>query len=222
MNEAHVLSGLTILDPLETYLIKFLVRKAPTQPLRTLRPVTGPSVWHASDYSSSPSSYTYRFTADDVGELDRAVRASIQDRVALQDLSAASFNPHMPKLAQRLEGMRAEVLRGRGFQLLKGLPVTEYLQAIERNPTNKEMYDDCMDRVMRMYLGLGLSWGQPRSQNKQGDPCMHAYISLVRCICALPLSIGSLKATFLCVEFSLRNRPPDRSRAGFGPRPQLA
>lgn len=60
----------------------------------------------------------------------------------------------LPRMAGFLESARREVTTGRGFVLLRGLPVHKYDDAMVRN----------------IFWGMGLHWGTPVTQNVAGDP----------------------------------------------------
>ena len=70
-------------------------------------------------------------------------------------LDAASFV--LPLLAPRLARIRAEVLRGRGFVLLRGLPVRRWPERLSE----------------LAFIGLGAHLGAALSQNAQGDLLGH-------------------------------------------------
>ena len=75
--------------------------------------------------------------------------------VALIDVDAASFP--LPSLGPRLRTFRDEVLKGRGFQVLRGLPVAALT----------------MEQTARIYLGIGAYIGRPVSQNAMGHVLGH-------------------------------------------------
>lgn len=112
--------------------------------------IAGPSVWRGEDLQNDDS-WVHHLSADDIAEID----------AALESLQAAGRSfPHfqrddfpLPGLAPRLAEMAEELENGRGFLLLRGLPVARYSQ----------------DQINALYYGLGLNLGQPVGQNPQGD-----------------------------------------------------
>ncbi|MCY4665005.1 MAG: hypothetical protein OXC00_10095, partial [Acidimicrobiaceae bacterium] len=81
-------------------------------------PVTGPSVWRADELEHS-GEWIYRFTSADLDELERGVE-SVAGR-DVHRLSPDAFE--MPGLQARVSGFADELDNGRGFVVLRGLPV---------------------------------------------------------------------------------------------------
>lgn len=73
----------------------------------------------------------------------------------LQDITTDNFN--LPSLGPKLRQLQQEVVTGRGFALLRGLPVQQY--GLERSAT--------------AYWGMGATWGHAVPQNKQGHLLGH-------------------------------------------------
>ena len=65
-----------------------------------------------------------RLTEDEIGEVEWAVREFEASRVELGSIKAEDVS--LPSLGKRLQGMLDEVLKGRGFVLIKGLPVERW------------------------------------------------------------------------------------------------
>jgi hypothetical protein len=63
----------------------------------------------------------------------------------------------LPRLAQRLSRVLAELLDGRGFVLMRGLPVERYSR----------------EQTAIAYMGIGAYFGRPRSQNAKGHLLGH-------------------------------------------------
>ena len=70
-------------------------------------------------------------------------------------LDAAAFP--LPTVAPRLLAMRAELLQGRGFQLVKGLPLHQWSR----------------EKAAAAFLGIGAHIGAARSQNSAGHLLGH-------------------------------------------------
>ena len=120
----------------------------PSPPLR----ITGPSAWYGRDLKHSED-WLFRLSARDLDEVDAAVAASRSLRI--QDIGRAQFP--LPTLGARLEALLDELLEGRGFALIRGLPM--------------ERYD--IETAARAYWGLGMYLGHARSQNARGDLLGH-------------------------------------------------
>jgi hypothetical protein len=116
--------------------------------------VSGPGVWYGRELAKR-SDWMRPFSADELEEIDAAVREFSKHKLPLELLSPANFP--LPRLGPVLKAILAELLEGRGFILLRGLPVermTREAQAIA-------------------YLGLGAWLGGFRSQNAKGHLLGH-------------------------------------------------
>ena len=116
--------------------------------------VRGPGVWYGRDLARRDD-WIRPFSAAELAEIDAAVQAYRSSGKPLQALSAGDFP--LPRLGPVLREVLAELLEGRGFILLRGLPVgrmTREAQAIA-------------------YLGLGAWLGAFRSQNAKGHLLGH-------------------------------------------------
>ncbi len=92
----------------------------------------------------------------------------LQDRaVDLVDVDREDFP--LPHVGPALEGLRAEVLDGRGFVMIRGLPIGRYSSA----------------EAAAIFIGLGHWIGRPRSQNGKGHILGH--------VCDLGLDIDNPK-----------------------------
>jgi hypothetical protein len=115
-------------------------------------PVSGPGVWYGREQAKRDD-WIRSFSGGELAEIDAAVRAARD--VPMEQLSPANFP--LPRLGPVLRTVLAELLEGRGFIMLRGLPVermTREEQAIA-------------------YLGLGAWLGRFRSQNAQGHLLGH-------------------------------------------------
>src|SRR5271156_3504925 len=121
---------------------------APPRPL-----VEGPSGWIGAALARHPEEWIYTLSPVEIDEIEAAV-ANVRGR-DLADLSRADFA--FPKLGPVLEQLRGEVLNGRGFVLLRGLPVE-----------GRPIVDSAA-----AYWGVGTRFGNPRSQNAMGHLLGH-------------------------------------------------
>jgi hypothetical protein len=117
------------------------------------RLVDGPSAWVGAELARHPERWTYTLSAGEIAEIEAAV-AKVRGR-DLAGLTRADFS--LPTLAPVLDGLRDEVLNGRGFVLLRGLPV-------EGRP---------IAASAAAYWAIGLHFGNPRSQNAMGHLLGH-------------------------------------------------
>lgn len=121
-----------------------------TQPqiLRTI--VTDACAWKAKDVQND-ASWTYRFTANELAEIDMAFRKVQEKQLSWGEFDKDQFP--LPTLSAKLKDIDDQVRNGRGFVLLKGFPVDRYT----------------LDQIKTIYWGLGVHMGQVISHNVKGD-----------------------------------------------------
>ena len=117
-------------------------------------PLTGPDAWRGADLRASDD-WMERLDESDHAELEAACDAFMASGTPLAELTPALFP--LERLAGRLEGIRHELLEGRGFVLLRGLPVERYSR----------------EQAATIYFGLGSYLGTPVSQNAKGHLLGH-------------------------------------------------
>ncbi|MDA0662129.1 MAG: TauD/TfdA family dioxygenase [Proteobacteria bacterium] len=116
-------------------------------------PVGGPGAWRGSALRQRPEEWTYTLSAAEIAELDSAMRQSRGRDII--DIGKDDFP--LPVLGPIFDDMRRELLHGRGFFLIRGIPVRDYT----------------MEESARVYWGLGAHFGTPRSQNGKGQLLGH-------------------------------------------------
>lgn len=123
-----------------------------------MRPlIEGPSVWFGSDMRKRETEWTYYLSTGEIAELE-AARASVQARgLDIADFRREDFP--LPTLGPALERLRTDVLDGRGFVLLRGVPVQ-----------NRPIVESAT-----IYWGIGTWFGRARSQNAKGHLLGHVY-----------------------------------------------
>ena len=115
--------------------------------------VEAPSAWIGAELARHPEQWIYTLAPAELDELNTAV-AAVRGR-DLATLAAANFA--LPRLGPRLDEMREDVLNGRGFVLIRGLPV-------EGRPISDSA---------AAYWAIGTRFGNPRSQNAMGHLLGH-------------------------------------------------
>jgi hypothetical protein len=128
-----------------------------SRPVSTRPLVEGPSAWVGADMRKREAEWTYRLSPSDVAEIETAVAAVEARGLEIADIRRADFP--LPTVGPVLDGLRADVLDGRGFVLLRGMPVEG--RPIEWSAT--------------AYWGIGSYFGSARSQNAQGHLLGHVY-----------------------------------------------
>jgi Taurine catabolism dioxygenase TauD, TfdA family len=126
-----------------------------TQPRRA--PIGGASAWTGADMRTRQAEWTYRLSAAEVAEIEGATEAVLARGLDLAAIRRADFP--LPIVGPELERLRGEVLGGRGFVLLRGMPVED--RPIEFSAT--------------AYWGVGTWFGSARSQNAKGHLLGHVY-----------------------------------------------
>jgi hypothetical protein len=115
--------------------------------------IEGPSAWIGADIARRPEEWTYHLSAADLAEIEAATAACRGRDIA----SIARDDFPLPGLGPLLERMRGELLNGRGFVLLRGLPV-------EGRPIAESA---------TAWWGIGTYIGSARSQNAKGHVLGH-------------------------------------------------
>jgi len=103
--------------------------------------------WTAQDVAD-PDLWTEHLTDAEIDEIDAAV-AHAKGRDLL-DVTAGDFP--LPTLSKRLKAIERELMDGRGFVRIRGVP--------------RERYDN--DEMCLIYWGIGAHLGKPWPQNKHG------------------------------------------------------
>lgn len=126
----------------------------PQGSVKPFEPVGGPGAWVAADYKTNEA-WIYRLTAEDVQELEAAVQSVIDSGIRIQDVRRGDVQ--LPRLEQRLLAIRSEVIRGRGFQVIKGVPVERWSR----------------QQSVIAYWIIGTFFGKAVSNNKKGHLVGH-------------------------------------------------
>ena len=117
-------------------------------------PLTGPDAWRGAELASS-TSWIQPLTAENVAELETAAVEAERSGRPLVEISRDNFT--LPRLEKTLDAIRRELLAGRGFVLMRGLPLERYSLA----------------RAATIFWGIGTHLGTALSQNSQGHVLGH-------------------------------------------------
>jgi hypothetical protein len=117
-------------------------------------PVGGKGVWYGRDLAQHED-WIRSFTADELAEIAAAVERIQGSGRAFHAITRDAFP--LPTLGRVLREIAGELLEGRGFVLLRGLPVERMSR----------------DEQAIAYLGLGSWLGRFRSQNAKGHLLGH-------------------------------------------------
>lgn len=117
-------------------------------------PANPKQCWVGADLRRSEE-WIRHLSAEEIAEIDRAIATVRENGVELEDIRKESFP--LPKLGPVLRDVSDEVQRGRGFALLRGLPVD----------------GRSIEAIAAAYLGIGSHLGVPVSQNAKGHLLGH-------------------------------------------------
>jgi hypothetical protein len=117
-------------------------------------PVRGAGVWYGAELARRRD-WIRPFTGDEIAEIECAVDAFRAGGLPIAALSQASFA--LPRLGATLRSLLRDLLEGRGFVLLRGLPVERWTR----------------EQQAIAYMGLGAWLGPARSQNAKGHLLGH-------------------------------------------------
>src|SRR4051812_27336339 len=117
--------------------------------------VEGPSAWIGRELRSREDEWIYSLSAAEIAEIESATEQVRKRGLDIAGISRADFP--LPTLGARLDAMREEILDGRGFVLIRGLPVE-----------GRPVADSAAS-----YWGIGTYFGNARSQNAKGHLLGH-------------------------------------------------
>lgn len=117
-------------------------------------PVTDASAWRAADFAADRS-WIVPWSKADLAELDAAVRTAKTRGFDAATVTRDGFP--LPTVAARLRALREEIEYGRGFVLLRGIPLRDYSD----------------DEAGLLFRGIGCHLGQVVAQNAKGDLLGH-------------------------------------------------
>ena len=115
-----------------------------------MQPMTGPAVWKGADFEQDES-WVYRLSDEEIAELDAGL--AILRAKGLRFPSFAKDDFPLPMLSKWLKQVADELENGRGFKLMRGLPL--------------ERYTD--EDIRCLYYSMGLHMGKPVRQNPRGE-----------------------------------------------------
>lgn len=116
--------------------------------------IVDPAGWEPDEIAATDD-WAYRLNADEIAEIMSAVDRVQRRGLAIVRMTSADFPLH--NFAPVLADMRQELLEGRGFVYLRGLPVEQMSQ----------------EQAAIAYFGIGHHLGRPISQNADGHLLGH-------------------------------------------------
>jgi hypothetical protein len=125
-------------------------RNEPPRPL-----VDGPSAWIGSALRAHPETWTYTLSPDEIAEIEAAIAAVLTEGLDVADITRGNFP--LPSFGRTLDALCREILEGRGFVLIRGLPVA-----------GRPILESAI-----AYCGIGSYFGAMCSQNAKGHLLGH-------------------------------------------------
>jgi hypothetical protein len=119
-----------------------------------LEPIHAAAAWRGEEMRQRRD-WIVELGPHEIGELDQAADGARARGLHLASMRREDFP--LPGLASRVAAWRRELVAGRGFVLVRGLPVDVWGE----------------ERASLVYWGLGLHLGRPGAQNPQGDLLGH-------------------------------------------------
>src|SRR6202140_4633990 len=188
--------------------------------------IHGPSAWFGPEMAKR-NDWIERFAEGEIAELEAATDQFIKTGIDPVRIRPEHFP--LPSLTDRLRHTMDDVLNGRGFVLLRGLPIERWSRR----------------QAASAFVGLGVHCGRLRAQNAQGhllghvkdqglsskDPNVRIYqtrerqnyqtdsCDVVALLCLHPAKSGGLSSLVSTVTIcnELRRRRPDLARVLFQP-----
>lgn len=118
-------------------------------------PVVSPADWRGPQLAERPQDWQVHLDTADCDELYDAVETLQEKDLAMDAVTAAEFP--LPTLGSRIAQWRRKIMRGRGFVVLRGLPVAHWGEEVSA----------------LAYWGMGHHLGVPGAQNPENELLGH-------------------------------------------------
>ena len=116
---------------------------------------TGPQAWYGPDMANRKAEWAHDLAEHEIAEITTAVKHVSERGIEILDIGKGDFR--LPTIAPKLDRIKHEVLHGRGFFLLRGLPVERWT----------------IKQAAIAYWGIGAHLGEACSQNGKGHVLGH-------------------------------------------------
>lgn len=124
------------------------------EPAVPMRPLVDPAFWYAADVAGTER-WIWRLSGEAAAEIEAAVSEVRRRGLDIRDIRRGDFP--LPRLGPALAGIRDELMDGRGFALVRGLPVAGRSRAA----------------TAAAFWGVGTYLGTAVSQNAAGHVLGH-------------------------------------------------
>lgn len=115
----------------------------------------GPAAWYGPDMAGRSNEWRHDLTPVEVGEVNAAVSSVTSNGISILDITRSGFP--LPTLGPALDKIQEEVVNGRGFTLIRGIPVADY----------------SIEEAAIAYFGIGSYFGWAIPQNAKGHVLGH-------------------------------------------------
>ena len=120
------------------------------------KPINSPAAWTASEAWADADKWIYHLSPEDIAELGTAAADALSSEKPLHTILSKNEFP-LPNLGHQLDRIRKDVSFGRGFALIKGVPVAEWSR----------------QKTVTAYWIIGLHWGNLKTNTKHGHLIGH-------------------------------------------------
>jgi hypothetical protein len=124
------------------------------RPAELLKPVVDPAGWYPADFTGKDH-WIYRLSEAEIAEIEDAVDLNEAKGRQLAEIGPAEFP--LPRLGKAMKDLQHEVMRGRGFVLVRGLPIE-----------GRSRFQTAL-----AFWGLGAHMGKAVAQNAKGHLLGH-------------------------------------------------
>ena len=124
------------------------------EPAELMKPIVDPAAWYPDDIEGSDA-WVYRMSDAETGDVLDAVAAVENRGLDLKDITRDDFP--LPRFSEAVAEIRDELLDGRGFAIIKGLPVE-----------GRSLF-----QTAAAFWGIGTYMGRAISQNFKGHLLGH-------------------------------------------------
>ena len=114
-----------------------------------------PSAWIGADMAANPAQWLVELTPGVIAEVEQAATSYLSRSKEIGQITQGKFP--LPKFGPHLAELRQTLIKGRGFEVLRGLPVANYTQ----------------EMAATIFCGIGSHLGSARSQNAMGHILGH-------------------------------------------------
>ena len=114
------------------------------------QPYVSPAAWKGPEIAQS-TDWVYTLSVDDVAEIDAALQSVKSKGTTIPDIARNDFP--LPRFSKTLADIQEELQIGRGFTLLRGIPVERYSEA----------------EATIIYWGIMTYFGHSMAQNMMGE-----------------------------------------------------